>query len=1030
MGKGSNTVTTSPNPTVMKYYQDVFNRASTTSQRPYQPYKGQLVAPLSPLEQQAQQGITAASQMAQPYIQQAGRYAEQAATPITPTPWSAQAVQQYENPYQSDVINATMNQLNEVNAQQQQGVMGNAISSGAWGGDRSAVAQAELARQQGAAAGQTLAGLNQANYAQANQQFAQQQAVGMQAQQATNQDYANAAYTYGNLGVASQQAALQGLQSQAQLGAQGRAVQQAGDTARYQQFLNQQAYPFQSTQFLANIAEGIGGQAGGTTTYPSPSALSQIAGIALGGAGMLGGMGMLKRGGAVRRGYDTGGGIGLPYGYSSDPGTPTFNPTGAPYGTPAAQGIIGAGGAIPGVMNMQPQGHKGIAPPTMGSWDYYQRSAGQAGPTAPTAPSAPGGAMDSWANAPNYAALAKVGQNIMNPTGVPLGTTQSGVGPQVPVGDTGSDAAATLAAIGATDANTGVGGATRSVSTGRYPPAPDGGVAGDGNTISIPYGTSNIPPEAYQTPPMTKQDKWLTLAAMGAGMAASTSPFPGVAIGQGLQAGVNQIKTQRDAELRAEELWMQANGYTRAEVDPSGNSIVVTDPIHHTTRIVKLRDILAGKAGDGGGGNAPPTPGTSKATPGSADTPGATPDTTLPHARGGRVGFADGGAPGDDSSANDSSNYLIPPAPAIGFPGLTNSLFPIGGPAKPSAASAAAAPAPSGTGTVHPDFSEASAPVPKPSPEMAKGLGDAQFDANTKQWQHKPNLQPWVAPASPHESNPDIDGPADGLGWYFPGARNPSRNDVLTAADAAKAQQPLLDPKGIRTADAIDRGGKELQEYKNAAAAGNETDLTYAQMAQEINNMPDSAFLQPGGFGTYKLDFAKKWDAMQAMMGVPPEDRSFSQQDLATASTIVKGNLRTGFQSARVLGAKEAASVVQAAMAANPGLDQTKLTNQILLSSLHQGINYQRDRAAEAEIWAQRNGGSLDGFDNYFNQHHPLQNYSYAALAALVPPKQLQVFRNLLDDPSLSPADHAAYIASFSKKHGEGLGEWLAKNAQ
>ena len=57
-------------------------------------------------------------------------------------------------------------------------------------------------------------------------------------------------------------------QGQAQLGA-GTVQQQTGqaqDTAVYNQFLQQQGYPFQVAQFLANIAEGTGALSGSTTT--------------------------------------------------------------------------------------------------------------------------------------------------------------------------------------------------------------------------------------------------------------------------------------------------------------------------------------------------------------------------------------------------------------------------------------------------------------------------------------------------------------------------------------------------------------------------------------------------------------------------------------------------------------------------------------------------------------------------------------------------------------------------------------------
>ena len=100
-------------------------------------------------------------------------------------PIGSQQIDRYLNPYQRDVTNATMANINETNAQQQQQLQGNAAMQGALGGDRSAVAGAELARQQGLASNQTLAGLNQANYQTALQTAMNQQQAGMQAGQAT-----------------------------------------------------------------------------------------------------------------------------------------------------------------------------------------------------------------------------------------------------------------------------------------------------------------------------------------------------------------------------------------------------------------------------------------------------------------------------------------------------------------------------------------------------------------------------------------------------------------------------------------------------------------------------------------------------------------------------------------------------------------------------------------------------------------------------------------------------------------------------
>jgi hypothetical protein len=96
-------------------------------------------------------------------------------------PISADQIAKYQNPYQEQVINATMAQLNNQYANQQNTLRGNAISQGALGGDRAKVAQAALMGQQGLNTASTLGGLQSQGYAQALSAAQAQQARELQA---------------------------------------------------------------------------------------------------------------------------------------------------------------------------------------------------------------------------------------------------------------------------------------------------------------------------------------------------------------------------------------------------------------------------------------------------------------------------------------------------------------------------------------------------------------------------------------------------------------------------------------------------------------------------------------------------------------------------------------------------------------------------------------------------------------------------------------------------------------------------------
>jgi len=102
-------------------------------------------------------------------------------------------------------------------------------------------------------------------------QAAQQAAV----QQSSGQNLYNmglgGGQAYAGLGVQGQNTALQGAQAQMGAGQMEQQTNQAGLSALYNQFLQQQGFPYQQAQFLGNIAMGTGALSGSTTQTTQPS---------------------------------------------------------------------------------------------------------------------------------------------------------------------------------------------------------------------------------------------------------------------------------------------------------------------------------------------------------------------------------------------------------------------------------------------------------------------------------------------------------------------------------------------------------------------------------------------------------------------------------------------------------------------------------------------------------------------------------------------------------------------------------------
>jgi hypothetical protein len=185
-----------------------------------------------------------------------------------------QAFQQFMSPYQSQVIDASLAEFDRNAQMQQQQIADQAVSSGAFGGGREGVMQAEYQAGSDRNRAALQAGLLQQGFGQA--------------QQAAQQQFQN------QMGLAS---ALPGLQSGdistlGSLGALNQAQTQAGLDATREANRMAAYQPQEQLQNYGNLVTGImGGMAGSgtqTSQVPDPGFLQTALGAAATGAGIYG----------------------------------------------------------------------------------------------------------------------------------------------------------------------------------------------------------------------------------------------------------------------------------------------------------------------------------------------------------------------------------------------------------------------------------------------------------------------------------------------------------------------------------------------------------------------------------------------------------------------------------------------------------------------------------------------------------------------------------------------------------------------
>lgn len=303
------------------YAKDTLAKASALTdinQNPYQEYGGQRIAGFDPMQQQSFQG--AANMQPSQQVDLGSGIAGAAGLGALGTNYQAgqfqggqfnnRSAQQYMNPYTQNVVDYQKSQALRDFQVAQPGRNAQAVQAGAFGGSRQAIVDAEAQRNLGSQLQGIEATGQQQAYQNAQTQFNADQARRLQAQgmgEASRQYGADlgmkglstglqAASTLGQLGQTQygQEMGINTLQNQ--YGAQQQQQAQRGLDTGYQDFLNQQNYPYKQLGFMSDMVRGLplGQQSTASIYSQGPSAVQTVAGLGgaaygFGNSGMFGG---------------------------------------------------------------------------------------------------------------------------------------------------------------------------------------------------------------------------------------------------------------------------------------------------------------------------------------------------------------------------------------------------------------------------------------------------------------------------------------------------------------------------------------------------------------------------------------------------------------------------------------------------------------------------------------------------------------------------------------------------------------------
>jgi hypothetical protein len=265
MSKGKSTTTTTTDPTQMAIYEDLYGKAKGIAGQPFVPYTGARVAGFNPDQLKsfdATRGMFNQSMGFNP-SDKLNTLANQGAPSLLDTDISA-----YQNPFQQQVIDNSLGDLNRARQMQIQSDQDAAIGRGAFGGSRSALLESETNRNFADRAGNLASSLRSQGFDRATSLAGQDMSRDMQNRQFQSGLLGGQlSDQYRNLGMLSG------------IGGQQQGLQQAGMDAGYGEFMRALGYGPQQLGLLAQGVSALPTQTNQSNSY-KPGTLDQLGQVA------------------------------------------------------------------------------------------------------------------------------------------------------------------------------------------------------------------------------------------------------------------------------------------------------------------------------------------------------------------------------------------------------------------------------------------------------------------------------------------------------------------------------------------------------------------------------------------------------------------------------------------------------------------------------------------------------------------------------------------------------------------------------
>jgi len=209
---------------------------------------------------------------------------------------------------------------------------------------------------------------------------------------------------------------------------------------------------------------------------------------------------------------------------------------------------------------------------------------------------------------------------------------------------------------------------------------------------------------------------------------------------------------------------------------------------------------------------------------------------------------------------------------------------------------------------------------------------------------------------------------------------------------------------------------KQYEKAGEVAQTAQGLSMRLDMMDHSADVLNTTGWSTTGAGANAKLGAAKSVNSLLQTVGLPP---AVDPNKVASWEDLNKETTRAGFDLARTLGSREAATIVQSSVSAVPGAENSPMGFKLVSSGIRQAIQREKDYYNFATDYAKSHRGNTFGADVEFNKQFPPDLYSKTAVANAIPPAAINMMKG---DPKLA--------SKFDEKYGQGMSAFVLHHDQ